>query len=79
MEIPFEQLSKEALRGVIEQFITRDDNDSSHTRIDLEVKIKQVHDMLKSSKAVIVYDEKDKSCNIILREEFLKETRKCQN
>jgi uncharacterized protein YheU (UPF0270 family) len=73
MEIPFEQLSEEALRGVIEQYVTRDDNDSSHTTVDLEVKIKQVHNMLKKSKAVIVYDDLGESCNIILKEDYLKE------
>ncbi|MCP3921638.1 MAG: YheU family protein [Desulfobacterales bacterium] len=73
MEIPYTEISKEALRGIIEQFVTRDDNDSSHTLVNLEDKIKEVHNMLKSSKAVIVYDQLDKSCNIILKEDYLKE------
>ncbi len=40
--IPFKELSSDALRGVLEEFVTRDGMDYGETEISLETKIKQV-------------------------------------
>ena len=53
--IPYDQLSPEALQGVIEEFVTRDGTDYGEIEVSVETKINQVLNQLKSGKAVIVF------------------------
>jgi uncharacterized protein YheU (UPF0270 family) len=81
MQIPIEILQQETLTAVIESFILRGDPDEGHSEFTLEHKTAQVLRQLKSGKAVLVFDAKTESCNIILvehanqRVEFQKESR----
>ena len=63
--IPFQDLSSEALRGVLEEFVTREGTDYGEAEIGLETKIKQVLNQLHAGKAVIVFDQKTETCNIV--------------
>ena len=65
VKIPYDQLSPEALHGVIEEFVTRDGTDYGEVEIPLETKMAQVMVQLKSGKAVIVFDQETKSCTIL--------------
>ena len=65
LKIPYDQLSPEALHGVIEEFVTRDGTDYGEFEISLETKISQVLGQLKSGKAVIVFDQATETCNIL--------------
>jgi uncharacterized protein YheU (UPF0270 family) len=53
IKIPYDQLSPEALQGVVEEFVTRDGTDYGEVEVPLETKIAQVMNQLKSGKAVI--------------------------
>jgi uncharacterized protein len=64
VEIPYDQLSPEALHGVIEEFVTRDGTDYGEIEVSFETKIAQVMVQLKSGKAVIVFDQETETCNI---------------
>jgi len=64
-KIPYDQLSPEALHGVIEEFVTRDDTDYGEVEVPLETKISQVLGQLKSRKAAIVFDQKTETCTIL--------------
>lgn len=63
--IPYDELSKEALQGVIQEFITRDGTDYGEAEISLETKVHQVLNQLHAEKAVIVFDQKTQTCNIV--------------
>jgi uncharacterized protein YheU (UPF0270 family) len=65
IKVPHDQLSPEALQGVIEEFVTRDGTDYGEVEIPLETKIAQVLAQLKSGKAVIVFDQKSETCTIL--------------
>ena len=65
MIIPHDQLSPEALNGVIEEFVSRDGTDYGEREFTLEDKVNQVRRQLKSGKAVIVYDSQMESCTIM--------------
>lgn len=65
LKIPYNQLSPEALHGVIEEFVTRDGTDYGEIEVSLESKISQVLNQLKSGKAVIVFDPESETCNIL--------------
>ncbi len=63
--IPYDQLSIEALKGVIEEFVTRDGTDYGEIEVSLEIKISQVLEQIKSGKAVIVFDQETETCTIL--------------
>ncbi|MFW6053154.1 MAG: YheU family protein [Desulfosalsimonas sp.] len=63
--IPYNQLSPEALYGVVEEFVTRDGTDYGEREVSLEVKISQIINQLKSKEAVIVFDQESQTCNIV--------------
>ncbi|MCD4718408.1 MAG: YheU family protein [Desulfobacula sp.] len=65
LKIPYDQLSPEALNGVVEEFITRDGTDYGEIEVSLETKTSQVLGLLKSGKAVIVFDQKSETCTIL--------------
>ena len=64
MMIPHRMLSPEALRGVIEAFITREGTDYGVHDVPLATKVGQVWHQLDAGTAVIVYDEATDSCTI---------------
>ena len=65
IKIPYNQLSPEALQGVIEEFVTRDGTDYGEVEVSMEIKISQVLGQLESGKAVIVFDQKTETCTIL--------------
>lgn len=65
VKIPYDQLSPEALQGVIEEFVTRDGTDYGEVEIPLETKVAQVLAQVESGKAVIVFDQETESCTIL--------------
>ncbi len=65
MVIPHRQLSADALRGVIEEFVTREGTDYGGVSVCLSDKVRQVQDQLDRGHAVLVYEPETNSCNII--------------
>ena len=65
VKVPYDQLSLEALQGVIEEFVTRDGTDYGEIEVSLEIKVSRVLEQLKSQKAVIVFDQATETCNIL--------------
>jgi uncharacterized protein YheU (UPF0270 family) len=61
MIIPYQMLSPEALRGVIEAFVTREGTDYGEHTVPLATKIMQIRQQLDAGTAVIVYDEETSS------------------
>jgi uncharacterized protein YheU (UPF0270 family) len=62
--IPHRRLSPDALRGVIEAFVTREGTDYGFQDVPLAMKVCQVQHHLDAGTAVIVYDEATDSCTI---------------
>ena len=64
VKIPYDQLSPDALEGVVDEFVTRDGTDYGESEVPLETKINQVMDQLRTGEAVIVFDAESETCNI---------------
>jgi uncharacterized protein YheU (UPF0270 family) len=64
MIIPHRMLSPEALRGVIEAFVTREGTDYGLQEVSLDTKVLQVQQQLEAGTAVLVYDKDTESCTI---------------
>ena len=60
------QLSVEALRGLVEEFVTRDGTDYGAVERSVEEKIARVQAQLASGEVRIVFDPETESANIVL-------------
>lgn len=67
MIIPYEQLSSDALQGLIEEFITREGTDYGEEEIPLSVKVEQIKQLLKRREIVVVFDTASESVSILSR------------
>ncbi|HEY3699783.1 MAG TPA: YheU family protein [Spongiibacteraceae bacterium] len=70
--VPPEQLSDEALQGVIEEFIMREGTDYGAVEWSLADKARQLRAQLRSGAAQIVFDPITESCTIMTRETIQK-------
>lgn len=69
LNIPYENLSPDTLRSIIEECVTRGGTDYGEVEVTFEQKIRQVHREITSGKALILFDTKDQICNIVLRDD----------
>ncbi|XOV89368.1 MAG: YheU family protein [Pseudomonadota bacterium] len=63
--MPWESLSQDALRGVIEEFVTREGTEYGAQEVPLPEKIADVLAQLRSGQAAIVYDPALESVSIV--------------
>ena len=61
-----DQLSPRALRGLVEEFVTRDGTDYGAVERSVEDKIARVEAQLASGEVRIVFDPETESANIVL-------------
>lgn len=62
VEIPFSELSPEALRGVLEEYATRGGFESD---MSLDTRIEQMVEKLKAGKARIMFDPNEGTTNLV--------------
>ena len=62
IEIPFRDLSSEALRGVLEEYATRGGFESD---MSLNTRIEEIKEKLKIGKARIMFDPKAGTTNLV--------------
>ena len=64
MEIPYRELSKEALQALIEEFVSREGTEYGAQDYSLENKVEQVIRQLQSGDVKINYDADTQTCQI---------------
>ena len=65
MTIPWQSLSDDALRGVIEDFVSREGTEYGSHEISMADKVTQVRNQLQKNEVVIVFDAQSDSCSIM--------------
>ena len=65
-ELSPDQLNPRALRGLVEEFVTRDGTDYGAVERSVEDKIARVEAQLASGEVRIVFDPETESANIVL-------------
>jgi uncharacterized protein YheU (UPF0270 family) len=63
--VPHDELSAEALRGVVEAFVLREGTDYGEKEVCFEQKVSQVMQQLKKREAQIVFDPVSESVAIV--------------
>jgi len=67
MIIPYQQISPDALQGLIEEFITREGTDYGEIEVSLAQKVSQVERQLAHGDIVIVFDSASESVSILTK------------
>jgi len=68
-KIPVNKLSAKALRGVIEEFISRDGTDYGEIEASMETNFRQVKNKLENGSAVLIFDDETETTNIFLADD----------
>jgi hypothetical protein len=66
--VPYQDLSPETLRRLVEDFVTREGAVHGHREVELSDKVAAVLGQLRSGLAVIVFDEVTESCTVAIRD-----------
>jgi len=67
--IPVNKLSNQALRGVIEEFISRDGTDYGEISVPMETKFRHVKYKLETGLAVLIFDDESETTNIFMADD----------
>jgi hypothetical protein len=67
--IPVNKLSPGALKGVIEEFISRDGTDYGAVEASRETNFRQVKNRLENGSAVLIFDDETETTNIFLADD----------
>ncbi len=70
VELAPEDLSPEALRGLVEEFVTRDGTDYGAIERSLEEKIARVTAQLATGEARVVFDPDTETANIVMERDL---------
>jgi hypothetical protein len=70
VQVPFASLSPEALRGLIEEFVTREGTDYGPQELSLHDKSAQVQRCIERGEVLVVYDFASESATLVTREEW---------
>lgn len=65
VEVPYDQLSPEALLGVIKEFVTREGTDYGHEEVPFEDKVAQVKRQLERGEVLVLFDAKEQTINLV--------------
>ena len=65
MLIPYTKLSEEALRAIIEEYITREGTEYGVTEYTFEQKIEQIRQQLLQGEIKINFDSETETCNLV--------------
>lgn len=70
MIVPWQEISKDALNGIIEEFIMREGTDYGEQEASLEKKKQDLLNQLQAGHIVLVYSELHETVNLMLASEF---------
>lgn len=72
--VPFEQLSAAALRGVIEEFVTREGTEYGEQDVSLDEKVAAVRRQLERGEVAVLFDARAQSVNLVTARELRRRT-----
>ena len=69
LEIPWRELSVDALQGVIEEFATREGTEYGLSEVALATKVAQIRRQLERGEVLVFFDTQLESCQLLTREQ----------
>jgi uncharacterized protein YheU (UPF0270 family) len=71
MDIPYNSLSKSALRSLIEEYVSREGTEYGDIDVELQTKVEQVQLQLERGEAQITFDPDTETTDIIVEHQRL--------
>lgn len=68
VEVPWERLAADTLHNLIAEFVTREWEEVGDSAATLDDKIGQVRQQLREKRAMVVFDLRSETCNIVINE-----------
>ena len=68
--IPWQQLSQDALDGIIEEFVSREGTDYGDYDYSFDDKKDQIHAQIRSGKVQVVFDPVGETCQLVLSDQL---------
>ena len=65
MDIPYTQISEEALKAIIQEYITREGTEYGIKEYSFEQKIEQIKQQLLKGDIKINFDDETQTCNLV--------------
>ena len=65
MDIPYTEISEEALKAIIQEYITREGTEYGAEEYSLERKIEQIKQQLLKGDIKINFDDETQTCNLV--------------
>ena len=65
IEIPWDSLSETALRGIVEEFVTREGTEYGARPVSLDEKRRAVMRQLEAGEVLITFNDEDQTCSLI--------------
>ena len=70
IEVPYREISPDALQGLLEDFVTRQGYDTTEVDAGLEDWVQQVRQQLVKGELTIVFDPQTESVTILTKQEY---------
>ncbi|MAC47508.1 YheU family protein [Oceanospirillum beijerinckii] len=70
IEVPYREISPDALQGLLEDFVTRQGYDTAETELGLDDLANQVRQQLINGQLTIVYDPVTESVTVLTKQEY---------
>lgn len=70
IQVPWQQLSSDALRGIAEEFVNREGTDYGEYEVSFDDKVDQVIHQVQSGDVVILFDPVMETCQLVLKREL---------
>lgn len=70
MQVPYEEISDEALRGIALEFVSREGTDYGED-FDMDAKVDQVIGAIKKGKVIIYYNHTTQTCNLLTKRQSI--------
>lgn len=65
VEVPYDRLSADTLRALIEEFVTRDGTDYGAVERSLDDKVRDVRRQIERGEVIVVFDPETETVNLV--------------
>ena len=69
LEVPWRELSADALQGVIEEFATREGTEYGLAEVPLAAKVAEIRRQIERGEVLVFFDTVMESCQLLTRDE----------
>lgn len=70
MIIPYQSISSDVLRAIIEEYISREGTDYGEHELSLEQKVQSLLPQIRAGEVLIVFDEMTESVQLLAKQDY---------